>query len=139
MKTKRGKIYCCLILIGAIVVSIGITASFAYTKPALTDAEMSSVYGGCGPCDWDGQGCAGGSSTHCNDRNPCTGNYRQSCRQDEKECQNQSGPCTPQSKSCSGKQYSVYHCIEAAGDCVTQDYYGPLDCSGSMDWCEGEE
>ena len=52
MKTQRYKIYCCLLLIGAIGLSMGICTSTANTKIALTDTEMGRMYGGTGDCEF---------------------------------------------------------------------------------------
>lgn len=139
MKTKSIKIFGCFLLVCATGFGVGICASAVNIQAPLSENELELVYGGdCGPCIPDGKGCDGGSSTTCGERDPCTGDYRQSCRQDEKKCQNLSGPCDPKTKTCSEKQYSVYHCIEIAGECVTQDWYGPKNCAGDKDWCAPE-
>ena len=78
MKLQRYKIFGCLLLIGAIVVSVGVAlpdanADFGQT---ITTAQMANMFGGgfvrCGDtdCDTTSGACPGGSTCHPDD-NDC--------------------------------------------------------------------
>ena len=155
MKAKRYRIYGSFFLICAIGLSINL-CTYANSKISLSDMEMSSIFGGvCGPCDDKGtQGCKpevispSGSPKYCASRSQayCSGGWSGSCRQDEKECQNEDAgkECANTTTDCL-EQYQYTICIWDAGCKDKPGYPKWADCndcgpySSYKDWCEGEE
>ena len=130
MKKRRYKIFGCLLLIGAIAASIGITSSFGNTKIVLTDNEMSSIVGGmaCHYCGSNGNGCApGGSAGNCS-LPDCDGWVKTSCLQAQQHCvsDNTTSTCGNTTKPCTGG-YFIYTC----GKCFGEDANGD-----PIEWCE---
>jgi hypothetical protein len=85
MKTKRYKIYGCLLLIFTTGTLISICSSYANNQKPLSFNEMSSVYGG---CQWyygnNGQGCRGYDISQC--KLWCCAYVKGSCRQEQHKC-----------------------------------------------------
>jgi len=141
MKTKRDKIYCCLLLIGAIAVSIGISASSAKIKSVLSDTEMSRMYGGTGDCEeckYGGQGCDPAHTTGNPEWPYCNGTVHTSCLQGSGACENNQfyGWCNDYNAQCSltktvytsdGMTPDGQHCN------VTKDE--GVDCPGTRPFC----
>lgn len=77
MKTREYKIYGCLLLIGAIVVSVGFALPYANAGfgKTITTAQMANMFGGgfvwgCDTdCDTAGTGCPGGDTCEPDDHN----------------------------------------------------------------------
>ena len=146
MRVHGYKIYCLLLLICVIGLSVSICCSFANSQKQLSDREMSYVYGGdCGPCEGKGtQGCSSASALTCAERyqksGTCSGYYRQSCKTDEKECKNTNqNSCTNTTPSCPGV-YNIYKCVQDGDSCVTQNYQMGISCSAGGDtyhYCQG--
>jgi len=143
MKTKRYRIYGCLLLICTIGLSMSIYVSFANGKMPLSDSEMINVHGGlCYPCSDSGtEGCPTGSRTLCGAREhryQCNG-YRTSCRQSEKKCQDKTTPgCTDKMKPCSDKDYNSWYCSwdSDTESCTKGKVNPPRPCWSSRHWCE---
>lgn len=116
MKTKRDKIYFCLLLIAAIVVSIGITTLFGSTKTILTDADMSGLYGGSGPCQYvasDATACDPSSDKgSCTPHSSCDQIIKGSCWQTEYFCADSmgSGGCTDEDPTDCKYSYRLDEC-----------------------------
>ena len=143
MKTKGHRISGCFLLVCAIGLAVGICASVANSKIPLSDNAMSSVYGGCGPCATkDNDGCRAPTiNCETKDPNECTGTYRTSCKQEQKECKVETPELCDDSftKACFYKTFDT-SCCEIDDD--TEDcenvYQYTCSCSGSRDWCIGE-
>ena len=142
MKTKGFRFYVCILLICAIGLAVSIGTSVGNGKTPLSDDEMSSVYGGCGPCDTkDYDGCLG-PTTNCEDKpdteEGCRGTYRTTCKQEQKECKNTDGePCDENHwDPCWDVRYTVYNCDLYLGEC--RNYFNYTnDCSGTRESCIG--
>jgi hypothetical protein len=141
MKAKGLKFYGCLLVVFAIGLAVSIGMSIGNAKTLLSDDAMSSVYGGCGPCDnMYTQGCIHTKESSCTDED-CDGWYREGCPEDRKECKNtQPGTqCTPTTKNCEGS-YTLYDC-EYGGYGTCQKVNGKTKSCSSYEkaWCEVSE
>jgi hypothetical protein len=113
MKTKRHRIFGCLLLICAFGLAVGICTSVANSKTPLSDNALNSIYGGCGDCLADGEGCPGPAGTQCGSLGEysCNGRaWRQGCRQTKKSCQGTNpSSCVDTTEECDGT-YEYYKC-----------------------------
>jgi len=143
METKGHRIFGCLLLICAVGLVASMCTSVASSKTPLSDNALSSIYGGCGDCLPNGEGCQFSANTNCGSRSTsnCSGlEYRSSCRQTKKSCQgSEPSNCEPTSKTCGENNYywetcEVKHPTEGSPYCGTRSS-GYRPCSGSKSWC----
>ena len=144
MKTKGHRIFGCLLLICAVGLVASICTSVASSKTPLSDNALSSIYGGCGVCLPNGEGCDIERNTKCSSRpvdNCANGlTYRSSCRQEKKSCQGSDpSSCVGTSWTCGGIKYNwetckVYTPDEGYPFC-TINTSGKTPCHGTKAWC----
>ncbi|MHC4865244.1 MAG: hypothetical protein ACYTEX_14245 [Planctomycetota bacterium] len=138
-----------LVLVLALVVSVSISAP---GKVALTDAQMSSVYGGCDCKTHDNDGCdpqlcfldcsywPEWFEAGCEDPNTelnCRGAWQTSCKQEQKRCKaGETGGCTNSTTACMGtvEWWSCGYGPPPEHDCEKN---GPetFYCPGTKLWC----
>ena len=141
MKTQKHKIFGCLLLIGAIVVSVGFAlpaANAGFGEP-ITTAQMANMFGGgfvfCNDrdCDTASGGCPGGSTT-CGTEPEDNGTLCTQCNSGAgKVCGEAGGPgwqCVSSTESCNGnKGYCVQgSCERRASDQTTPSCGSKPDC-----------
>jgi hypothetical protein len=126
-------------IIALAILLAGMATSLICTRTVLSDAEMSLVYGGCGPCEDDSyKGCPDARNDPCGDRSAedCPGTGNTTCRQNKKSCKNSnSSPCTDTKVDCGGK-YQIFGCTLSGGSCI-ESYSNEHDCNAwTKAWCE---
>ena len=125
MKTQRYKIFGCLLLIGAVVVSFCVALSDANADfgETITTAQMANMFGGgwvwCGDtdCDTTSGSCPGGSTC---DPDDDSGTLCQTCQSGNGDkCGAPGGmgwQCVDSTKSCAGVKG---YCVKVAGSNAT--------------------
>jgi len=140
MKTKGHRIFGCLLLICAVGLVASICTSVASSKTPLSDNALSSIYGGCGDCLPNGEGCPGPAGTECKDGSEfsCNGtSWRQGCRQTKKSCQGTNpSSCEDTTEACDGT-YEYYKCEwnDELNRCLTKSQTTYSCSRWSKAWC----
>jgi hypothetical protein len=131
-----------LVLVVALVMSVSTSAP---GKVALTDAQMSSVYGGAKCRYYDNDGCDpvycyGDCSEHlywpCGDAPNlpnCNGSWTTTCKQEQRLCKGGGPGCTNQAVDCLGT-YDAWSCLTVYDECEV-NWDGTFDCDGGKLWC----
>ncbi|MHC4528818.1 MAG: hypothetical protein ACYTEX_11965 [Planctomycetota bacterium] len=138
-----------LVLVLALVVSVSTSAR---GKVALTEAQMSSVYGGAKCKYYNNDGCEplfclldcsdmqewwdAGCVDDPNLPNNCQGAWETTCKEVQRRCNGGGTGCTDSTTGCTGT-YDMWHCGYSPPpelECVVE-HGGTYDCYGSRLWC----